>query len=74
MDKVHDQPWSYNGPSRVLQKDLFIFETLSSYFYLFYKLHSLNPLNIVEHILVIIVLYQGSGNPPTPSWTPKWIP
>ena len=34
---VHDQPWSVNGPNRVPQKDIVIFEILSGYFYLFFE-------------------------------------
>ena len=35
--KVHDQPWAFNGPYRVPQKDLVIFDILSGDFYFFYK-------------------------------------
>ena len=34
--KVHDQPWAFNGPYRVPQKDLVIFDILSGDFDFFY--------------------------------------
>ena len=49
LHRVHGHHWSFNGLSKVLQKGLVIFEILSGWFYIFYKIHSLNTLNIMEH-------------------------
>ena len=59
---------------QALEMNLVIFEILSGCFYLFYKINSLNPLNIMEQVLVIVVLHQGSEDLPRPSWTAKWAP
>ena len=59
---------------QALEKNLVIFDILSGCFYLSYKIHSLNPLNIIEQVFVIVVLHQGSEDLPRLSWTAKWAP
>ena len=52
--------------------DLKIHEPLLSCICYFYILHStlyiLDHLTLLEHFVVIVELYQGSGGPPGPSW------
>ena len=54
--------------------DLMIFEKHPGFVYHLHIIHSLALLNILEHFLVIVELYQGPEDPPGPSWTPKWTP
>ena len=42
---------------RFLQKDTVIFKILSCYSYLFYKIHSLTLLNIMDRVFFLLLLY-----------------
>ena len=44
--EVHDHPWPFIGPYRVLLKHLLIVKIFSGCFYIFHKIHYVNPLNI----------------------------
>ena len=61
--------WTLQGPS----KGPCDFRGFVSQFLPFLQnTFSKSPLKIVEDFMVIVVDYQGSGDPPGPSWTPKW--
>ena len=53
-----------------------VFEKIWVCVYQFYIFYSLAPSNHVGTLiyLVIVQLYQGSGDHPGPSWTQKWTP
>ena len=72
---VQVPPRSFNGPYMDPKMDFIIFEPFTEFVYHFYIVHSSRaPLTMWTTLLVIVELYQGSGDPPGPSWTLKWTP
>ena len=72
---VQVPPRSFNGPYMDLKMDFNIFKPCTGCVYPLYIVHSSRaPLTMWTTLLVILELYQGSGDPPGPLWTPKWTP
>ena len=63
---IQDPTWSFNGPYRDPKIDLMIFEKNPGFVYYLYILHSLAPLNILEHFFGHCGTLPG---PRGPSWT-----